>query len=320
MSNDLQDGARAARPTDQASRVLEMMSSLPPFYELGPQQARELQEAASRWQERAPVFEVEDLAAAGPASEIPMRSYRPSPKSGLPVCMFFHGGGWLTGSIETHDALCRELANAAGFTVLSVEYRLAPENPFPAGLEDCYAATLWLSQNLRRFDAAPWLAVAGDSAGANLAAAVAILARDRSGPDIAAQLLLYPVADPAIDSPSFDLYDGWVVSRRAMRWYWSNYLPRAKDRQNPLAALRHATDLAGLPTALVLTAECDPLRDEGEDYAARLHDAGVNAHLLRYDGMIHDFVRMFNLIDGGREAILDAAHFLRQAATGETND
>ena len=210
--------------------------------------------------------------------QIGARVYTPEGNLPMGVLVYFHGGGWVLGDLESHDRVCRALANQAGCVVVSVDYRLAPEHVFPAGAEDCYAATKWVSENAASINAdATRLAVGGDSAGGNLAAVVSMMARDRGGPAINFQLLLYPVTDCALDTPSQKEFaaDGFVLSRADMEWFWKNYADTVAEKNNPYACPLRAKDLKSLPPALVLTASHDPLRDEGERFAGRLIAAGV---------------------------------------------
>jgi acetyl esterase len=261
-----------------------------------------------------PVAKVEDLKVPGPAGPIPVRVYWPSTEPGLPVIAFFHGGGFVIGNCDTHDGTARALANRAGAVLLSVDYRMAPEDRFPAALDDCYAATQWLAANASSelgADASR-LAVAGDSAGGNLAAAVALRARDDSaGPAIAFQLLVYPVVDLSAGRSQHESQrtngEGYFLTRSSMEWYRSQYLADEADGENPLASPFVAADLSGLPPAYVVTAEFDPLRDEGEAYARRLQDAGVPTTLVRVDGMFHGFFSMPRDVIPAASAAVDGA-------------
>jgi len=249
----------------------------------------------------------EDRAVPGPGGDIPVRIYRPRSERPLPVVVYFHGGGFVIGDIATHDTVCHRLAAGVPAVVVSVDYRLAPEHPFPAAVEDCDAATRWASAHAAEFGGHPArLAVAGDSAGGNLAAVVARHARDDGGPRVAFQLLVYPVTDLTRSLPSHrENGTGYLLDSDTLDWFGAHYLAGA-DPGQPDASPLFAEDLTGLPPALVVTAEFDPLRDEGEAYAERLGRAGVAVTTTRYDGMIHGFY--------GLDAILDAA----QRATGET--
>jgi len=275
--------------------------------------ARRALDEGARLGPRPEVASVEDLEVPGPVGAIPVRVYRPSQREGLPALVYFHGGGWAICSIETHDPTCRQLANAAECVVVSVDYRLAPEHPFPAAPEDCYAALGWVARHAGSLGAdARRLAVGGDSAGGNLAAVVAQIARDRRGPALCHQLLVYPVTDHAFDTPSYaENAQAPILTRDGMRFFWDAYLARAEDGANPYASPLRAKELSGLPPAHVITAEFDPLRDEGEAYAARLAEAGVPVRCDRYDGMVHGFFGFTEMIERAREAVAGAADELR---------
>ena len=258
-----------------------------------------------------PVARVEDRLIPGPAGQIPLRIYTPQGSGPFPVLVYFHGGGFYIGSIATEDSSCRWLTNAAGCIVASVEYRLAPEHKFPAAAEDCYAATKWVAENASAIGGDPTgMAVGGPSAGGNLAAVVALMARDRGTPPLVYQLLMYPVTNFAFDTPSYrENGDGYFLTKDAMVRGWNLYLVTEADGHNPYASPLRAQDLRGLPPALVVTAEYDPLRDEGEAYAARLREAGVPVVCTRYDGMLHGGLPL----DMGKEAMHEAAAALRSA-------
>ncbi len=233
-----------------------------------------------------------------------------------PLTVFFHGGGWVLGTLDTHDATCRALARDAQCAVLSVAYRLAPEHRYPTAAEDCYAATCWAADNAARLgiDTAR-LAVAGDSAGGNLAAAVTLMARDRGGPPLAHQLLIYPVIDPACDSASYraNAGPGTFLPLAGMQRFWDEYLGDTPPAAAPLADLSGDRDLAGLPSATVVVAEHDPLHDEGLAYAARLSAAGVPTAVIEAPGMIHGFYGMIALVPHAAEWTAAAAQQLREA-------
>jgi acetyl esterase len=284
--------------------------------ELAPAEARQMFEKMRVPVPGEPVARVEDRAIRGPAGEIPVRVYVPgNAAQPAPAIAFFHGGGWVIGSLDTHDNTCRALANRARAAVVSVDYRLAPEHRFPAAAEDCYAATCWIAENggALGVDGAR-LAVAGDSAGGNLAAVVSLMARDRGGPALRHQALVYPVADPDFERASYrENAEGYLLTRAAMQWFWDHYVPDEARRSDPYVAPLRAANLAGVAPATVVTAEYDPLRDEGEAYAARLRDAGVATTLTRYDGQIHGFVGLFEVFDQGKAALGEIASALRNA-------
>ena len=252
----------------------------------------------------------EDRSLPGPAGSIPVRVYRPGSEP-APTLLYFHGGGWVLGSIVTAHGVCATLARRSGCVVVSVDYRLAPEHPYPAALEDAWAATLWAAEHAEEIGGRPGaLAVGGDSAGGNLSAVVALRARDRDLP-LALQLLVYPVCDADLETGSYRAYaEGYWLTKAGMAWFWDQYLPEG-DRFQPEASPLRAADLAGVPSALVITAEFDPLRDEGEAYARRLAEAGVPVTLSRYDGQIHGFFRLPAMIDRAWDALDEAAAGLR---------
>jgi acetyl esterase len=261
------------------------------------------------------VHAVEDREVPGPAGSIPVRVYRPSADAQLPIVVWFHGGGWVIGSLETHDNLCRLLCDDARVIVVSVDYRLAPETKFPGAAEDCVAAWVWLNEHASELGGdAHKIAVGGDSAGGNLAAVVALVAREQGLPVPALQLLVYPVTDYEFDNPSMiDNAEGYFLRTAAMRWFFDQYAGTPDDfadwRMSPL----RAPDLAGLPAALVITAEYDPLRDQGEAYAQRLRDAGVPTQSVRADGLFHGFFGMHTFLPPARGAWDTAIGALRAA-------
>jgi acetyl esterase len=261
-----------------------------------------------------PVARVEERRVPGPGGEIPIRVYAPNADTATPPVVFFHGGGWVLCNLDTHDGAARKLANASGCTVVSVDYRLAPENPFPAAAEDCYAAAQWVSDNAEQLGARPGpIAVVGDSAGGNLATVTALMARDGNGPDVAQQVLVYPVIDCDFERPSFlENAEGYLLTRDVMIWFWDQYVPDETGRRDPYVRPLGA-ELAGLPPALVITAEYDPLRDEGEAYARALKEAGVDVTCTRYDGMIHGFLSFADFVDKAKEAMGQAGAVLRGA-------
>ena len=262
-----------------------------------------------------PVAHVEDRTVPGPAGEIPVRVYRPSDEPALPVLVWFHGGGWTIGSLETHDNTCRSLANAVKCIVVSVDYRLAPEHKFPAATDDAFAATRWVAEHATELGGDPdRIAVGGDSAGGNLAAVVSLLARDAGGPAVVFELLVYPVTDHEFESPSMrENAKGYFLELESMRWFYNQYLRDERDCADWRFSPARATDLAGLPPAFVLTAEFDPLRDQGEAYARRLEAAGVPVDARRYGGVFHGFFGMRDLMDPAREAFDDVTKALRRA-------
>jgi acetyl esterase len=261
-------------------------------------------------EERVPT---EDRIVPGPAGDIPVRIYHPENDRPLPVVVYFHGGGFVIGDIASHDTICHRLAAGVPALVVSVDYRLAPEHRFPAAVKDCDAATSWVSAHAAEYGGDPSrLAVAGDSAGGNLAAVVARHARDANGPPIAFQLLVYPGIDMTCSLPSHtENGEGYFLDSDMMDWFLDNYMADA-DLRHPDASPLFADDLAGLPPALVVTAEFDPLRDEGEAYAERLRQAGVTVTTSRYDGMIHGFYGL-DIFDAGKRAMAETVTALRDA-------
>jgi acetyl esterase len=266
----------------------------------------------------APAVAAVDRMIPGPTADIPVRIYTPDGDSGpdgWPVIVLFHGGGFIAGDPDSHDGGARELCAQAEAIVVSVDYRLAPEHKFPAAADDCLAALWWAAEHAGEFGGdRSRLAITGDSAGGNLAAAVARMNRDRGGPPLALQGLVYPVIDPACDSPSAKANaEGYLLTTASMKWMWSLYVNGADDYANPYAAPVAAASLAGLPPALIITAEFDPLRDEGEAYGRALEAAGVPVTISRYDGMIHGFASCFDITPRAREAAGELAGALRSA-------
>ncbi len=287
-----------------------------------PKEVRTQMEVGSLMLGRPPkVGRMEDRSFEGPGGPVRVRLTTPESCGGsvCPGLVYFHGGGWVAGSIATHDHLCRAIANEAGVAVVSVDYRLAPEFPFPAAVEDADAATIWVSENAEELGIDPTrLAVGGDSAGGNLAAVVARRARDRGGPPLAFQVLLYPATDADLNTQSYlENADGYFLTRAAMSWYWDHYLPDRARRLDPDASPLRAEDLTGLPPALVLTAEYDPLRDEGEAYARRLAEAGVKVTTAAYPGMIHGFLRRYRSFEQGALAIKEIGRVVGEALRRE---
>jgi acetyl esterase len=261
-----------------------------------------------------PVAHIENRSIPGPGGAIPIRIYLPEGAKPSPALVFFHGGGFVMGDLESHDALCRQLANAARCAVVAVDYRLAPENKFPAAADDCYAATRWVAENGAAVGIdASRLAVGGDSAGGNFAAVVALMARDRGVPKLRFQLLMYPALDATCSSDSYRSVKDPFPAIEECRYLWTSYVRDDADRRDWRVSPVFATNLKDLPRALVMTAEFDPLRDEGEAYANKLRAAGNAVTLTRYNGTIHGFVSMAHLLDKGKQGVADAAAALRAA-------
>ena len=301
-------------PQLQAMRDQRERDNVPPLYAMSLADARaaDLASIQASGGEPEPVGEVTDLTIAGPGGELPLRLYRPASGRPRPALLYFFGGGWVLGTIDTADGVSRSLANSSGALVVVPGYRLAPEHPFPAAIDDCYAALRWVAGHAAEIGADPArLAVGGDSAGGNLAAAVALRAR-ADGPALAGQLLVYPNTDQLADDESMRAADDpYLFNRRSVAWYRQHYLASPADAANPLASPLRAESLAGLPPALVITAEYDPLRDQGEAYARRLADDGVPVELRRYQGMVHGFFTMAGTVAASRAAIAQAASRLR---------
>jgi acetyl esterase len=259
----------------------------------------------------------EELTVPTQHGEIPVRVYRPNAPSARPrpLLVWLHGGGWVIGDLQSADPTARDLAVQADAIVASVDYPLAPESPFPAAPEACHAVASWLAAHAGELGADPArIAIGGDSAGGNLAAVTALLARDRGGPEFKLQLLVYPVTDCLMSHPSVkENAEGYLLTASALNWFIDQYLPAGTDPRDPAASPVHAGDLKSLPPALVITAEFDPLRDEGEAYAARLDRAGVPVTVSRYDGMIHGFFGMTGILDAGQDAVREAAGALKTA-------
>jgi acetyl esterase len=276
-----------------------------PLYEMSVAEAREADLAAIRAGRGAatPVSSITDLRIPGPGGSLDARLYRPGADGPYPVLLYFFGGGWTLGNLETCDEVCRRLCRDAGVLVLSVAYRLAPEHPFPAAPHDCYAAARWAAAHAADHGGDPGrMAVAGDSAGGNLAAAVTLQARPH-GPSLACQVLVYPNTRYGADTPSMrEFTDPGFFNRRSVLWYWGHYLARPEDGADPLASPLRADDLRGLPPALLITAGRDPLRDEAERYGRRLARAGVPVEQVRYDGVPHGFFTMTGTLDEARRA------------------
>ncbi len=250
------------------------------------------------------VFSVENTILPTPDHSVPVRIYRPSDAVNLPVVMYFHGGGWVVCDLETHDSVCRTLCKKAQAVVVSVDYRLSPEHKFPLPLDDCYTATKYISENAASMGIDPSrLTVAGDSAGGNLACAVALLARDRNGPAIAHQFLIYPVTDFNFDTPSYhQLANGYLLTAQGMRWYWQQYCGDETAARHPLASILQS-DMEGLPPATIITAGYDPLRDEGKALADKMQSAGSAVTYKCFDDMIHGFVNLIGIVPAADEAL-----------------
>jgi acetyl esterase len=303
-------------PLDPGAQSLVQLltdSGLGFYSDSTPESMRAAMNAAAGGAPVQEVYGVADHEIPGPAGSIAVRVYRPSADAPLPIVVWFHGGGWVTGSLQTHDHLCRLLCVDAGVIVVAVDYRLAPETKFPGAADDCVAAWKWVNEHAVELGGERRrVALGGDSAGGNLAAVVALVAREEGLPLPALQLLVYPVTDHEFDSPSMvDNAEGYFLLTHEMRWFFDQYASAPTDfadwRMSPL----RAPDFAGLPAAVVITAEYDPLRDQGEAYAQRLRDAGIPTQAMRADGLFHGFFGMHSFLPAAREAWNTAIGALR---------
>lgn len=300
----------------QAQQVLDQLATLglPPAHTVSPQEARDNMKKRPRV-DGPEVAKVEDRTVSWRDAEVPVRIYTPAGTGPFPILIWCHGGGMVVGDLETADATARHLTVETDCVTVSVDYRLAPETKFPGACDDCYAAAVWASENAASIQGdASRMAVGGDSAGGNLAAVVAQMARDRAHPDFAIQLLVYPMTAVDFDTSSYtDNADGYLLTRDSMKWYWEQYLGSDEDAEHAYAVPSTARSFRDLPAALVITAEYDPLRDEGEAYAKKLEAAGVPTTCTRYDGMIHGFFGMPAAMDKGAQAISEAAAAMKKA-------
>jgi acetyl esterase len=306
----------------QARALLRLMEEkgVAPTHTLQPAQARAAYRERRTYLQPDPpaMAAVRDLQAQGPAGPVPLRSYRPlgsDPQAVLPVLVFFHGGGWVIGDLDTHDVLCRLLCNHSGCAVIAVDYRMGPEHRFPAAVDDCVAATRWVHANAAQLRVDPErIAVGGDSAGGNLAAVVALAARDAGDLPLQFQLLIYPATDQRADTESQTRNaQGFLLTRDTMAWFHDHYIAdRAQDLDWRASPLLHA-DHANLPPAFVLVAGYDPLRDEGVQYAQKLSEAGTRAALVSFERQIHGFILMGRVIDEANVAAQLCAAQLRAA-------
>ncbi|MFC6719857.1 alpha/beta hydrolase [Natrialbaceae archaeon GCM10025810] len=297
MATEESDASSGDAPHPEIEGMLEMMSTMPspPFRALSAEGARTIAgEMFPLPDDPEPVGDVMDLLIPGPSGDLPIRVYVPEVEGPHPALIYLHGGGWVVGDTDMFDPTCRALTNAAERIVVSVDYRLAPEHPFPAPVKDSYAAAEWVMENAEAMQIdADRVAIGGDSAGGQLAASVAQLARDRDGPSFERQVLIYPVTDYAFDTPSYEENaEGYLLSKADMQWFWEQYLRDEIDGRNPYAAPLQANDLSDLPPATVVTCGFDPLRDEGAAYAEKLEEAGVDVNHIKYDDCIHGAIQM----------------------------
>jgi acetyl esterase len=303
-------------PHPQVAAVLERVarSPLPPYHAVAPHVARRIyRDTRAALAPQAP--EVADVRLLVLDRKIAVRAYRPVRDETLPALVFFHGGGWTIGDLDTHDVLCRQLALGARCAVFSVDYRLAPEHPFPAAVDDCFSATAHVHLHAKDLGVDPArIAVGGDSAGGNLAAVVALLARDRGDPPLSHQLLIYPATDQRCGFPSHERNgEGYLLTREGIRFFRAAYLPGEKDRTDWRASPLLAPSHAGLPPAFVLTAGLDPLVDEGRAYADKLAAAGTQVAYREYPDMVHGFVLFGGVVDAANAAVQECCRQLRGA-------
>jgi acetyl esterase len=310
-------------PTYVGIRNYRVATGFTPLYTMSVDEARraDRETEAGLWDWIKQPEEVFDLDFAGPAGPLSLRVYRPLSHSDspLPVLVYFFGGGFAVGSLDTSDAICRALASMVPCVVVSVGYRLAPEHPFPAAVDDCYAGLKWVADNASQFGAdGGRIAVGGDSNGGTLAAATSLMARDNDGPPISAQALVYPAMRSGVVTKSMrDNVDPMFFNGHSVVWFWDLYLADPADGGSPYASPLNATDHSGLPATLMITAEYCPLLDEGEAYADALSRAGVPVQYHRYTGLPHGFVIMAPVLDIAREALGEIANFLRQRLGGD---
>ena len=304
----------------QVKALLDTLAAAggPPLEEMSVEDARAVFKGLSALDQPEEVTRVDDRLLPGDGHDVPVRVYTPSDAIGgnAPLLLWIHGGGWVIGDLDTADAVARALANRSGAVTVSVDYRMAPEHPAPTPLEDCLAALTWCVENAELLGVdASRVAVGGDSAGGNLAACLCQRVRNEFGPEIDFQLLVYPVTDCTLSSASMDENaEGYFLTKAGMQWFVRLYLGEG-DPKDPAVSPLHADSLAGLPPALVITAEFDPLRDEGEAYADALRDAGVKVEQARYDGQIHGFFSLGAVLEDGQHAVDRAGAALRAALT-----
>ncbi|TKC19052.1 alpha/beta hydrolase [Robertmurraya kyonggiensis] len=307
-------------PVEPKSKfVLEQINALgmPPLETLTAEQLRASQ-AIPRNEDVEPVGKVEDRTIPGPGGELKVRVYYPKEEqTSYPGLVYFHGGGWVIGDLDSHDSVCRALTNHANCVTISVDYRLAPENKFPAAVDDAYASVQYIQEHAEEFQIDPSrIAVGGDSAGATLSVVVTNLAKQDNGPKICYQVLFYPSTAAGVSTPtasSIENAEGYFLTGDLIKWFMRCYLNNNEEKLSPLVTPMFFEDLTGLPPAIVITAEYDPLRDEGEAYAEKLKEAGVEVDCIRYDGTFHGFVSMSQLIDLGKDALEQAGKGLAEA-------
>ncbi|MEM9622804.1 MAG: alpha/beta hydrolase [Pseudomonadota bacterium] len=285
----------------------------PALWELSAEQGRDMYRAMRPLNPELPVHDVRDETIQGSQGDIPLRIYTPAGDGPFGILMYFHGGGWVIGDLDCCDAVCRELATLAGVIVVSVDYRMAPEHLYPAAVVDCYDATCWAAEQMQALHGNGKLGVTGESAGGNLAAVICLKARDEKGPKINFQCLLYPVTDADMTRASYaENGEGYLLETRAMQYFWDTYCPDAQQRAEAYASPLRASDLGQLPPALVMTAEFDPLRDEGKAYADALDAAGTEATYVCYPGLVHDFFATAAIFECSRAGLLSAVSAFQQ--------
>ena len=289
---------------------------LPAYHRLSPFQARhQMLDTSPPVNPKLSASQVKDMTIPGFDTALPIRCYYPPGDPPFPVAVYFHGGGWIMGNLDTHHAICHALAHSSDCLVVAVDYRLAPENKFPAATQDAYTATCWVSDNADHIGAdALRMAIMGESAGATLSTVTCMMIRERGGPRLALQVLVYPVTDCSFHTRSHEKYaDGYMLTREMMNWIWDQYLTDKRDAEHPHVSPLRAESLRDLPPALVLTAEYDPLCDEGEAYAGRLMADGVKVRHSPYEGMVHGFFRMTDRLDRSRQALQEVSSALKKA-------
>ncbi len=306
-------------PQVQAVLDAAKKANIAELWQLTPHDARaEYLRRTNRLKIDEDIHRFEDREIDGPGGQIPIRIYtprEPKPDEKLPVLVWYHGGGYVIGDLDTHDSVCRALANEADCIVVAVDYRLAPENKFPAAVDDCAAALKWVAKHASEINAdGARIAVGGDSAGGNLATVVSILARNAGSPNIVFQLLIYPVTAPEPETKSHHAFaEGYLLTRKTITWFFTHYIRSSKDTKDFRYAPLEADDLSSLPPALIIVAGYDPLRDEGVEYAEALIHAGNRVRLSNYEGMVHGFYLMGGMVDASRRAISESAAMLREA-------
>ncbi|GJM14492.1 MAG: acetylhydrolase [Pseudohongiella sp.] len=308
----------------QAKLLLERIeaANAPNYEEVSPEQARIMYDKASEVLKgpNPDMHSIEESSAPGVAGDIPLRIYRPNAKRDLPLLVFYHGGGYVIGSLDSHDIVCRGISLQAECVVIAVDYRLAPEHKYPAAVEDAWSALEWIAQNSDSlgFDAAR-IAVGGDSAGGNLATVVSLMARDKGLPSLCLQLLIYPGTDLECGYPSHDSFGSdYRLTKSLIGWFMDNYFTPDDNRSHWQASPMNATDHSNVPPAFVLSAGFDPLQDEEFAYSEKLRQAGISVEHSHYEGMIHGFITMPGVLDKANEAISECARQLREAF--EQND